>query len=196
MLTEITRKLKISILLLLILSLLTGIIYPGCITLIAQIIFPWTANGSLIKNNGKWVGSSLIGQTFSNSKYFWGRPSATPIFPYNPLQSGGSNMAISNPDYIKILKERADYLRANHADTQAPIPVELLTASGSGLDPHISPAAAYYQVPRIAKARNIPESQILTLVNNNIISRTFKIFGEPHVNVLELNLALDAKNYA
>jgi len=172
-------------------TVITGILYPLAVTGIAQLFFPVQANGSVIVKNGKLAGSSLIGQPFDSPKYFWGRLSATSPFPYNSASSSGSNRAQTNPDLIKQAQEKISILR--DADPQAPasVPADLATASGSGLDPHISPAAAEYQIRRVANARGLDEAKVRTLVKNNTKGRTLGILGEPRVNVLELNTALD-----
>ena len=171
----------------LLLTIITGCIYPHLITAIAQGCFGWQANGSIITDQGLAVGSKWIGQNFYNDAYFWGRPSATLAHPYNGLASGGSNLGPTNPVLLSTIKSRiAEYDFSHH-----PIPVDLITASASGLDPEISPEAAYYQIPRIAHARQLSESQIRALIESHTQSRTFNILGEPRVNVLNLNLALD-----
>jgi K+-transporting ATPase ATPase C chain len=172
------------------LSVVTGLAYPALVTVIAQVVFPYQANGSLIVRDGKTVGSALIGQPFDDPKYFWGRPSATNPFGYNAGASSGSNLAPTNPDLIKAVQGRVDALRAADPGNTAPVPVDLVTASGSGLDPHISPAAALYQVGRVAKARNRDRQDIAQLVERYTEGRTFGLLGEPRVNVLALNLAL------
>ncbi|HML39195.1 MAG TPA: potassium-transporting ATPase subunit KdpC [Bellilinea sp.] len=172
-------------------TLLTGLIYPSAVTGLAQVFFPSMANGSLIDENGVLVGSELIGQAFSDPKYFWGRPSATAAFPYNAAASGASNLSPANPVFIQAIEERAASLQAADPGNQAPIPIDLLTSSGSGLDPHISVAAAIYQAPRVARKRGLPETEILDLINQNTEKRLFGVLGEPRVNVLKLNLALD-----
>jgi len=176
---------------LVVLSALTGLVYPLVMTGIAQIAFPKTANGSLIVVNGKTVGSELIGQAFDDPKYFWSRPSATSPQPYNGASSGASNQGARNPALADAVKDRIKALRDADPDNKAPVPVDLVTASGSGLDPHISVAAAEYQIGRVAKARGLPEQQLRALVSKNTEERTFGILGEPRVNVLALNLALD-----
>lgn len=188
MLSEAIKQIKTAIILLIFFSILTGLIYPGIVTAIAQIICPWKANGSLIQVNNKIIGSELIGQSFTDDKYFWSRPSATTPYPYNAENSSGSNLGPSNPALIAAIKERV--MSVKHDNVL--IPVDLVTTSGSGLDPHISPLAAYYQVSRIAKARNISEEDVQKLIKNNITTRAFGILGEPTVNVLKLNLALDS----
>ncbi len=191
MLMDAIKQIKTAVILLILFSIITGLIYPMLVTAIAQILFSWQANGSLITQNGKTVGSVLIGQNFVDAKYFWGRPSATAPFPYNAEISSGSNLGPSNPDLLKSVKDRIDNL--HHADPQNQnlIPIDLVTASASGLDPEISPLAAFYQVDRIAKTRNISPTIIEKLIQNSIQYRTFGILGEPRVNVLQLNLALD-----
>jgi K+-transporting ATPase ATPase C chain len=177
---------------LLIFTVLTGLIYPLSVTGLARLLFPYQAGGSLIVANGHHAGSALIGQPFDDSRYFWGRPSATAPFPYNGASSTGSNLGPSNPDLRKAIKLRVAALRKADPDNRLPIPVDLVTASGSGLDPHISPAAALYQVSRVAKARGVDEKRVRSLVNTHIRDRALGIFGEPVIAVLELNMALDA----
>jgi len=173
------------------LTVVTGIAYPLIVTGIAQVAFPHAANGSLIVVNGKSLGSELIGQPFDDPKYFWSRPSATSPQPYNGASSGASNQCPRNPALGDAVKDRIKALRDADPDNKAPVPIDLVTASGSGLDPHISVAAADYQVARIAKARGLPEQQLRALVSKYTEGRTLGILGEPRVNVLALNLALD-----
>src|SRR5215468_3322532 len=186
-------QLRPAIVLLVLLSVLTGVIYPVIVTAIAQVVFPHQANGSLIVKDGKVVGSALIGQPFDDPKYFWGRPSATSPFGYNAASSSGSNLSPTNPALIKSVQERVDALRAADPDNTAPVPVDLVTASGSGLDPHISPAAALYQVSRVAKARKLDPERVRQLVERNTEKRFLGFLGEPRVNVLALNLVLDGR---
>ncbi|OGV49615.1 MAG: potassium-transporting ATPase subunit C [Legionellales bacterium RIFCSPHIGHO2_12_FULL_42_9] len=186
----IIKQLKTSLLLMLCLMVLTGMIYPGIVTVIAQLLFPCKANGSLVQYHGKIIGSEFIGQNFVAAENFWGRPSAARGFPYNELGSSGSNQGPSNPRFLTVVQKRLQNLQLHNPDMQQPVPIDLVTASGSGLDPEISPLAALYQVPRIAKARNISETELNALVRKFIRKRTFMIFGEPRINVLELNLAL------
>lgn len=176
---------------LIVFTILTGIIYPLAVTGLAQLIFPEEANGSVIVKNGKPVGSALIGQPFDDPKYFWGRLSATSPFPYNSAASSGSNLPQTNPALLANAKSRIAALKA--ADPQAPasVPADLATASGSGLDPHISPAAAAYQVQRVARLRGIDEAKVRALVTANTEGRLLGILGEPVVNVLKVNSALD-----
>ena len=181
-----------ALVLLALLTILTGIVYPVLVTVIAQLAFPTQANGSLITRDGKVRGSALIGQPFDDPKYFWGHPSATAPFPYNAGASSGSNQGPTNPDLIKVVQRRVDALRAADPGNSAPVPVDLVTASASGLDPHISPAAAEYQVERVARARGMPVQDVRRLVAACTEGRTFGLFGEPRVNVLRLNLALDS----
>src|SRR5581483_865495 len=169
-----------------------GVAYPLLVTGIAQVAFKHQANGSLIEKDGKVLGSELIGQPFSDPKYFWSRPSATSPQPYNGASSSGSNQGPTNPALKEAVEGRVKALRDAGGDPAKPIPVDLLTASGSGLDPHISPAAADYQVARIAKARSLPEQRVRELVAKHTEGRQLGILGEPVVNVLKLNLALDA----
>ena len=174
------------------LSTVTGLAYPLAVTGVASAAFPEQAAGSLILKDGKPVGSSLIGQNFSDPKHFWGRPSATAPQPYNASASSGSNQGPLNPALVDAVKGRIDALRAADPANGTPIPADLVTASASGLDPHISPAAALWQVGRIAKARQLPEAQLSALVAAHTEGRQWGLLGEPRVNVLKLNLALDA----
>lgn len=184
------KEIKTGILLFVVLLLLTGILYPAAVTVLAQLLFPWQANGSIMhKPDGSPIGSVLIGQPFSNPKYFWPRPSATADFPYNALASGGSNLGPTNKDLIEQIAGRVRSLR--ESGIQGSLPADLVTASGSGLDPHISPAAALVQIPRIAKTRNVPETDLQRLVQEHIGARQSGFLGAERVNVLELNLALD-----
>lgn len=184
---------KPAALVLLVLTVLTGAVYPALVTGIAQIVFSDTANGSLIADEaGKPTGSRLIGQPFTDPKYLWGRPSATAPFPYNAGASSGSNLGPTNPALVDAVSARVKALRDADPNNSAPVPVDLVTASGSGLDPHISPAAAEYQVERVARARKLPPATVRELVAHHTEGRTWGILGEPRVNVLVLNLALDA----
>ena len=176
---------------LIVLTALTGVAYPLVMTGIAQVAFPHAANGSLIVANGKTLGSELIGQPFDDPKYFWSRPSATSPQPYNGASSGASNQGARNPALADAVKDRIKALRDADPDNHAPVPVDLVTASGSGLDPHISVAAAEYQVARVAKARGMEVQRVRNLVAMATQGRTLEILGEPRVNVLALNLALD-----
>jgi K+-transporting ATPase ATPase C chain len=175
------------------LTVITGVIYPLIVTGIAQAVFPFQANGSLILKDGKAVGSVLIGQPFDDPKYFWGRPSATSPFADNAASSSGSNLSPTNPDLIKTVQGRVDALRTADPGNTAPVPVDLVTASGSGLDPHISPGAALYQVPRVARERKLDPQAVRQLVAQHTEGRSFGVLGEPRVNVLGLNLALDGR---
>jgi potassium-transporting ATPase KdpC subunit len=172
-------------------TLLTGMVYPLLITGLAQAIFPRQANGSLIQKNGAIVGSALIGQPFDDPRYFWSRPSATSPYAFNGAASAGSNLGPTNPALIKSIQARIAALKAVDPDNIAVIPVDLITASGSGLDPDISLASANYQAHRVAKYRGLNEEIILALIEQATYQRQFGIFGEPRVNVLALNLALD-----
>ena len=172
-------------------TLLTGVLYPLVITGIAQVIFPQKANGSLIVQNGQLVGSELIGQSFDDPRYFWGRLSATSPVPYNAAASTGSNLGPTNPALTEEVKARIAALKAADPTNNSPIPVDLVTSSGSGLDPNISLAAALYQVPRVAKARSLSEEVVKALIDRFTIGRQFGVLGESRLNVLELNLALD-----
>lgn len=185
-------QLRIATLMLIVMTVLTGFVYPMAVTGVAQVVFPKKANGSLIPGpDGKFLGSELIGQPFDNPKYFWGRPSATGPFPYNASSSSGSNLAVGNPAQVDAIKARVAKLRESGIPANQPIPIDLITASGSGLDPHISPEAARIQVPRIARARNLDQSTVGKLVDESVEGRQFGILGEPRVNILRLNLALD-----
>ena len=185
------KELKPALLLLLVLTLLTGAIYPLLVTGLAQGLFHHQANGSLINQDGKVLGSELIGQPFSDPKYFWSRPSATSPMPYNGGSSSGSNLGPLNPALEDAVKARIAALKAADPGNTAPIPVDLVTASASGLDPHISPAAAEYQVMRVARLRSLPVKEVRRLVATHTESRQLGVLGEPRVNVLTLNLALD-----
>ncbi|HTO73173.1 MAG TPA: potassium-transporting ATPase subunit KdpC [Gemmatimonadales bacterium] len=173
-------------------TLLTGVVYPAVVTLLGKLVFPGPAEGSLIVKDGHVLGSRLIGQSFSDPKYFWGRLSATGPVPYNAAASSGSNLGPSNPALVDAVKGRLDALHAADSTTTGPVPVDLVTASGSGLDPAISPAAAAYQVARVARVRNLQPAQVEALVAAATEGRTFGLLGEPRVNVLRLNLALDS----
>ena len=173
------------------LTLVTGIAYPLLVTNIAQVAFPDQAAGSLIPSAGRPVGSSLIGQNFTDPKYFWGRPSATSPMPNNASNSGGSNQAPTNPALLDAVKGRIEALRTSDPDNKSPIPVELVTASASGLDPHISEAAALFQAPRVARARNLAPDAVKAKIARHTESGLFGLIGERRINVLELNLALD-----
>jgi potassium-transporting ATPase KdpC subunit len=180
-----------AFLLLVNLTILTGVVYPLAVTGLAQLVFPVQANGSLIMDGGNAVGSSLIGQPFDDPRYFWGRLSATTPSPYNAASSSGSNQGPLSDALLDAVKGRLDALHAADPTNRAPVPVDLVTASASGLDPDITPAAALYQAPRVARVRGIPLTQVQTLIDQHTKSRTFAILGEPRVNVLALNRALD-----
>ena len=186
-----TTIIRNSLMSLLVFTILTGIIYPLAVTGIAQVIFPRQANGSIIMKNGKAVGSKLIGQQFDDPKYFWGRLSATTPYPYNGGSSSGSNLGQNNPDLMKAVQARIDALRTADPGNDAKIPVDLVTASGSGIDPHVCPAAAEYQIRRVAKIRGLDDAKVRDIVAQNTKGRWLGMIGEPVVNVLELNFALD-----
>ena len=180
-----------AISLLVLMTLLLGLVYPLVITGLAKIAFPRQAEGSLIYKDGKLIGSTLVGQSFSDPKYFWGRPSATTPQPYNGLASSGSNLGPLNPALLEQVKANAKALHDADPDNRRLVPVDLVTASASGLDPDISPAAARYQAARVARARNLPLDQVETLIKSRQRGRLFGFIGEGRINVLELNLALD-----
>jgi K+-transporting ATPase ATPase C chain len=185
------EQLKPALMTFLVLTVLTGLVYPLTVTGLAQLLFPHQANGSLIVRDGKVIGSELIGQYFDQPRYFWGRPSATSPFPYNAASSAGSNLGPTNPALAEAVKTRIAALKAADPGNNRPVPVDLVTASGSGLDPHISPASAAYQVSRVARARGVREEIVRQLVAQHTEGRQFGFLGEPRVNVLLLNLALD-----
>lgn len=185
------KELKPALLMLAVLTVVTGGVYPLIVTGVAQGVFPHQANGSLVERDGKVTGSELIGQAFSDPKYFWGRPSATGPVPYNAGASSGSNLGPLNPALEEAVKARIGALKAADPSNVAPIPVDLVTASGSGLDPHISPAATEYQIGRVARARGLSPSAVRILVAQHSEGRQLGLLGEPRVNVLKLNRALD-----
>jgi K+-transporting ATPase ATPase C chain len=187
------KLIRNAIVMLILMTVLTGVVYPLAVTGLAQALFPSQANGSLLARDGQPAGSALIGQPFSDPKYFWGRPSATTPQPDNGLSSSGSNLGPSNPALTDAVKQRIAALRAADPGNIAPVPVDLVTASGSGLDPEISPAAAAYQVPRVARARGLDEARVRAMVAAATSGRQFGILGEPRVNVLRLNMALDGR---
>ena len=186
-----TAIIRPAIVLFLVMTVITGIVYPFAVTGIAQVLFPVQAGGSIVMQGGQAVGSTLIGQPFSDPKYFWSRPSATTPQPYNGNASTGSNLGPLNPALTDGVKSRIDALRAADPTNTAPIPVDLVTASGSGLDPEISVAAAFWQAPRVARVRNLSLEDVRALISSHARGRVLGFFGEPRVNVLELNLALD-----
>lgn len=195
------KEIRPAIVLVLGLTLITGLVYPLAITGIAGLVFPHQASGSLMERDGKVIGSALIGQDFTSDRYFRGRPSATTAAdpndssktvsaPYNAANSAGSNLGPTNKALIERVQGDLEKLKQEHPG--AAVPIDLVTTTGSGLDPHVSPEAALFQIPRVAKARSIPEDQVRQLINERIEGRVLGIFGEPRVNVLELNLALDS----
>ena len=186
------RDISTAAILFILLTIVTGVVYPGIVTGVAQLAMRDAANGSLIMRDGKAVGSTLIGQPFSDPKYFWSRPSATGPQPYNGMSSSGSNLGPTNPALVDAVKERIAALKEADPDNKAPVPQDLVTASASGLDPHISPAAADYQVRRVARVRGLDESKVRALVAAYTEPRQFGVLGEARVNVLQLNVALDA----
>lgn len=191
MFRETKEAMKTALPLLILLTVLTGLLYPLAVTGLAQLLFKAQANGSLIWQDDKPIGSHLIGQFFSSPSYFWGRPSATSPFPYNGAASRGSNLGPSNPVFLKSVETRVRQLQDMSLQNKQRVPVDLVTASASGLDPEISPEAAHYQALRIARANNLPLADVYTLIQKNIQARRFGLLGEPRVNVLALNLALD-----
>jgi len=190
---SLTRNLRPALSVFVLLTLITGLAYPLLVTGIAQLLFPFAANGSIVTVDGKAVGSTLIGQSFTSPKYFWGRPSATSPMANNGLASGGSNLGANNPALLDAVKGRIDALRAADPGNTLAVPIDLVTASGSGLDPEISLAAARYQAARIAKARSLPVAQVQSMIELNAMTPWLGIVGEPRVNVLTLNLLLDGK---
>ena len=190
---SLTRNVRPALSVFVLLTLITGLAYPLLVTGIAQLLFPFAANGSIVTVDGKAVGSTLIGQSFTSPKYFWGRPSATSPMANNGLASGGSNLGANNPALLDAVKGRIDALRAADPGNTLAVPIDLVTASGSGLDPEISLAAARYQAARIAKARSLPVSQVQSMIELNAMTPWLGIVGEPRVNVLTLNLLLDGK---
>ncbi|MBF0126960.1 MAG: potassium-transporting ATPase subunit KdpC [Magnetococcales bacterium] len=188
------KELKPALVMLGLMTLLTGIVYPALVTGVAQTLFPRQANGSILEFQGRPVGSTLVGQPFSDPGVFWGRPSATAPVPYNAAASGGSNLGPRHPALEEAVKGRIAALEQSDPQQTRPIPVELVTASASGLDPHISPAAARWQLPRVARAQGLSEQALANLVARHTESRTFGVLGEPRVNVLTLNLDLKSMN--
>ncbi|HTY35806.1 MAG TPA: potassium-transporting ATPase subunit KdpC [Bacteroidota bacterium] len=185
------KSLRTSVIAIVLFTVLTGFIYPLLVTGIAQLVFPGKANGSMLKKDGKVIGSELIGQAFSSPKYFWGRLSATVPYAYNAASSSGSNYGPLNPALLDATGKRVKALQDADSLGAKSIPVDLVTASGSGLDPHITVAAALYQVPRVARARHLKEETVRTMVEQQTEGRTLGFLGEPRVNVLKLNIALD-----
>ncbi len=190
--TPVRGQIRAALGILLAMTVVTGVLYPLAVTGIAQALMPGRANGSVIVKDGAAIGSELIGQAFTSPAYFWSRPSATSPVPYEGASSSGSNLAPTNPALLAAVKSRVAALRAADPGNEAPIPVDLVTASGSGLDPHVSPAAALWQVGRVARERGLDETVVRSLVQRHVEGRWLGIFGEPRVNVLRLNLALDS----
>jgi K+-transporting ATPase ATPase C chain len=188
----VAAELRACFIVFLLLSLITGLAYPLVITGVAQVAMPAQANGSVIEREGKPVGSALIGQPFDDPEYFWSRPSATSPEPYNAGSSSGSNLGPTNPALIEAVTARVDALRKADIQNRSSIPVDLVTSSASGLDPHISPAAALYQISRVARARGLSQDQLQQLIDEHTTGRTLGLLGEPRVNVLAVNLSLDA----
>jgi len=189
------KLLRPSLLMLLVMTVITGVLYPLAVTSVAHVMFPHQADGSLIVRDGHVVGSRLIGQPFDDPRYFWGRPSATSPQPYNGASSAGSNLGPTNPALAAAVRQRIAALRAADPGNTQPVPVDLVTASASGLDPEISPAAAQYQLARVARVRHLDVVQVRQLVAAHTQGRWLGLFGEPRVNVLALNLALDAPSH-
>jgi K+-transporting ATPase ATPase C chain len=182
------QQLKSALMTFILLTIITGVIYPLAVFGFGQLFVPYEANGSLIRQNGQIIGSELIGQSFTENKYLWGRPSVTADHPYNALSSGGSNLGPSNPDLLKAVTDRVNNLGAN---AMTPAPIDLVSSSGSGLDPEISIASAYFQIKRIAHARGMSEDKIEDIINQNAKYPLWGFIGEPRVNVLKVNLAMD-----
>ncbi len=187
------KQMRYALVSLILFTIITGILYPLAVTGIGQLIFPWQANGSLLTRGGKTIGSGLIGQSFSGPGYFWGRLSATSPFPNNAGLSSASNLGPNNPALLDAVRKRITDLKSADPGNDRPVPVDLVTASGSGLDPHISVASAMYQVPRIARVRGLTVEKVRQLVNQWTEGRQFGMLGESRVNVLQLNLALDTQ---
>ncbi len=187
----ILKQFRCAFAMLLVMTLLTGVVYPAVLTLVGQATFAHQVAGSLIERDGVVIGSEWIGQPFASPSFFWGRPSATSRMPYDAAASSGSNLGPLNTDLQAAVERRVALLRASDPSNTAPIPIDLVTASGSGLDPHISPAAALWQVARVARARGLDEARLRALVEAHVEGRAFGILGEPRVNVLQLNLALE-----
>lgn len=185
------REIRTAVLMLLAMTLLAGLVYPLTVTGLSQVFYPEQARGSLIVHDGQVRGSVLIGQPFTDSKYFWGRPSATGSTPYNAASSSGSNLAVGNPGQLDAIKSRIAALRAADPSNAALVPIDLVTASGSGLDPHISPAAARFQASRVARSRGLEIATVRRLIDQMIEPRQWGVLGEPRVNVLRLNLELN-----
>ncbi|PWC36661.1 potassium-transporting ATPase subunit KdpC [Azospirillum sp. TSO35-2] len=187
------KELRPALMLLVVMTVLTGLVYPLAVTGVAQLVFPWQSAGSLVERDGRVIGSALIAQNFTSRGYFHPRPSAAGAEGYDAASSGASNLGPTSKQLADVVAARVAALRAENPDVQGPIPADLVTASGGGLDPHLSPAAAAYQVPRVAKARGLSEDAVRDLVAAHTEGRQWGIFGEARVNVLALNMALDAR---
>lgn len=185
------KQLRPAFMVFLLLTVVTGILYPLAVTGVTQLVFPGRANGSLMPGEKGYAGSALLGQPFDDPKYFWGRLSATPDFPYNAASSSGSNLGPSNPALVEAVKARIEALQKADPGNKAAVPIDLVTSSGSGLDPHLSPAAALYQASRVARERGLPEDRVRRLVEESTEPRQWGFLGEPRVNVLKLNLVLN-----
>lgn len=186
------QSIRPAVVLFVLLSIATGVVYPLLVTAAARVCFPYQADGSLLEVDGRRIGSELIGQAFADPRHFWGRPSATSPVPYNASAGSGSNLGPTNPALLEAVQSRIAALRTADPANRDAVPVDLVTASASGLDPHISPAAAYYQVPRVARARGLSEAAVRELVDRRVEPPTWGVFGAARVNVLRLNLALES----
>ncbi len=191
---DLLASLRAAVVALVAFTALTGVVYPALIMGIGKAVFPHQAKGSLIEDRGRVVGSELLGQAFTDPAYVWSRPSAIGSFPYDAMSSTGSNLAETNPALHDAVADRIKVLRAADPENLAPVPADLVTSSGSGLDPHITPAAAYYQAARVARARKLAIADVRAIIADHVEARTFGILGEPRINVVALNRALDARS--